>query len=368
MTNRSVTSKPSTQISLTAAVFGFVVLAALVTAFAAFLFIRQQLAVQGEAALAQAVHVRAQGAEHSLARALHQKWEDTRIIARDLAFQHPASLRAALDLVVGDGSRVSWAGYARVDGTVASASGGLLVGQDVSARPWFQEGLEDDFAGDVHEALLLADLLGPLPDGSPRRFLDFATPVVDANDRVAGVLALHIDFGWAERFLASTAEALQLELFLLNQAGEVIIATDGGDHSGLELASIRSARLGVQSTQLETWPDGERYFTTVVPQVAYEDLPLFGWRLLARIDGQAVAEHTRALLIRGAFSIVVLWIALLAMTIVFVLYFVRPFGRIADNADAIAHGHDAYPIELRRTSEMEKLSSALARLQARIRK
>lgn len=368
MTDQTANPTTSRQISLTTAVFGFVVLAALMISFVAFLFIRQQLIVQGDTALQQAVHVRAQGAEHALARALHESWEDTRVIARDLAFQHPASLRAALDLVVGDGSRVSWAGYVRADGTVTSASGGLLVGQNVAARPWFQEGLEGDFAGDVHEALLLADLLGPLPDGSPRRFLDFATPVLDANQRVAGVLGLHIDFSWAERFLASTAQALQLDLFLLNQDGEVIIATDGGSYAGLDLASIRSARLGVQSTQLETWPDSERYFTTVVPQVSYEDLPLFGWRLLARIDGQPVAERTRSVLMQGAFFIAMFWIGLLVMTAVFVQYFIRPFARISDNAQAIADGSDEYPIELRRTSEMEKLSAALARLQGRTRK
>lgn len=355
------------QISLAAAVFGFVVLAALVTTFLAFLFIRQQLTIQSGTALAQAVHVRAQGAEHALARALHESWENTRAIARDLAFQEPAALRAALDLVVGDGSRVSWAGFAAVDGTVRSASGGMLEGQNVSARPWFQQGLEGDFAGDVHEAVLLADLLGPLPDGSPRRFLDFATPVVDANGRAAGVLALHIDFAWAERFLASTAEVLQLDLYLLNQDGEVIIATDDQDHGALDLASIRSARLGVQSTQLETWPDGERYFTTVVPQVGYEDLPLFGWRLLARIDGQPVAERTRAVLMQGALFIALFWVVLIGMTTVFVQYFIRPFGNISDNAQAIAAGRDVYPVELRRTREMEKLSAALARLQGRIR-
>lgn len=366
MTNQSSTE--SRQISLSTAVYGFVVLAALVTTFVAFLFIRQQLTVQGDTALAQAVHVRAQGAEHALARALHESWEDTRVIARDLAFQEPAALRAALDLVVGDGSRVSWAGFAAVDGTVQSASGGLLEGQNVSARPWFQQGLESDFAGDVHEALLLADLLGPLPDGSPRRFLDLATPVVNANGRVVGVLGLHIDFGWAERFLASTSRALQIDLFLVNQDGEVIIATDGQDHGALDLASIRSARLGVQSTQMETWPDGERYFTTVVPQVSYEDLPLFGWRLLARIDGQGVAERTRAVLMQGGFFIALFWIVLIAMTLVFVQYFIRPFGNISDNAQAIAAGRDVYPVELRRTREMEKLSAALARLQGRIRK
>lgn len=362
------TANKSKHISLATAVYGFVVLAALVMTFVALLFIRQQLSAQGDAALAQAVHVRAQGAEHALARALHQSWEDTRVIARHLAFQEPAALRAALDLVVGDGTRVSWAGFAQLDGTVASASGGMLEGQSVAARPWFQGGLEGDFAGDVHEALLLADLLGPLPDGSPRRFLDLATPVTDANERVAGVLALHIDFGWTERFLASTAQALQIDLFLVNQDGEVIIATDGETYGGLDLASIRSARLGVQSTQLETWPDGRQYFTTVVPQIAYEDLPLFGWRLIARIDGQAVAERTRAVLIQGGLFIAVSWMILIVLTLIFVRYFIRPFGDIAGNAQAIAQGRDVYPIELRRTSEMEELSSALARLQGRIRK
>ena len=368
MSRPSTASSASKQISLSGAVYGFVVLSALVATFLALLFIRQQLTVQGDTFLAQAVHVRAQGAEHALARALHENWVETQVLARDLARQDPTVLRAVLDLVAGDGTRVSWAGFARVDGTVEAASGGILEGQNVAARPWFQQGLEDNFAGDVHEAILLADLLGPLPDGSPRRFLDLATPVVGPGGGVTGVLAIHIDFGWAERFLASIAQVLQLDLFLLNEAGEVIIATDGNAYPGLDLASIRSARVGVESTQLETWPDGQSYFTTVLPQVAYEDLPLFGWRLLARIDGQPVADRTQAVLLQGALFIAAFWMALIAITLVFVRYFVRPFGFIASNAQAIAEARDVYPIELRRTSEMEDLSSALARLQGRTRK
>jgi len=65
-------------------------------------------------------------------------------------------LRDAMDLTAAGGDKVSWAGFAAVDGTVQIASDGLPEGVGVAQRPWFQRGLDGPFAGDVHEAVRLA--------------------------------------------------------------------------------------------------------------------------------------------------------------------------------------------------------------------
>lgn len=65
----------------------------------------------------------------------------------------------------------AWIGVTDASGRVRAATGGLLEGQDVSTRPWFQQGRRGPWLGDVHEAKLLATLLPPALDG-PRRFVD----------------------------------------------------------------------------------------------------------------------------------------------------------------------------------------------------
>lgn len=58
-----------------------------------------------------------------------------------------------------------WIGVADAQGVVRTAIGGMLVGQSVSERPWFQKGLEQLHVGDVHPAKLLESLLPPLASG-----------------------------------------------------------------------------------------------------------------------------------------------------------------------------------------------------------
>ena len=53
---------------------------------------------------------------------------------------------------------------------------GMLVGGDVSERPWFQGALKGSFLGDVHAAKLLAKLLPAPADGEPLRFIDSLHP------------------------------------------------------------------------------------------------------------------------------------------------------------------------------------------------
>jgi hypothetical protein len=348
--------------SLTTAIFCFVALgAALAIASGSYLVADRGASVRQDA-LAEAVTVRARGLQLDFARALHQEWRNARTIAGDIAKRDPSAIRSSLDLVVGDSSRVSWAGIAALDGTVKSASGGLLEGQNVSQRPWFQRGLEGNFAGDVHDAVLLAKLL-PQRDGEPRRFLDLATPIRDERGTITGVLGLHLDEAWAVDHLRQSAQSLQIDVVLVNREGSVVMATDPAIGPTLNLSSARAAMTGAAMATVETWPDGVDYLTTVIPSVEYKDLPSFGWSLIARIDDDAYIDRTS---LAPLLTIPILFgLALLVLTFAFVQIFARPFGRLAESAAAVLKGEDIYPYESRSTDEILTLSAAVARLQGK---
>ena len=98
----------------------------------------------------------------TLARGLYAHWRDIEKAASILKPDQPvASIRATVEDIASSHEQYDWVGVAAPDGRVLAAKGGVLEGQDVSARPWFRAGLQGAFAGDVHEALLLQKILRP---------------------------------------------------------------------------------------------------------------------------------------------------------------------------------------------------------------
>lgn len=125
----------STPVTLSAALGGFaLVWAILFAATTTRLVVDRAQAFQTHA-LEEAVQVRGNHAADDFARSLNEIWSALNTIKTDAVLGDPVGLRAALAVVVGDGARVSWAGFADVDGRVVAASNDVLAGADVSTRP-----------------------------------------------------------------------------------------------------------------------------------------------------------------------------------------------------------------------------------------
>lgn len=351
------------QPTLTQATYGFVLLTLLIvsTIMAAVFWSRSERLIDD--ALDLAVRTRTNAAGQVFARTLHKEWSDLRFLASTLKTDSGADLRDMMSVLRSDGNRVSWVGYADTAGTVLEASDGLLVGADVSARPWFRNGLKSGFAGDVHEAVLLAQKLRP-EGGDPLRFVDFALPVKTPEGDLTGVLGMHIDLAWVERTLEETGKMLGIDLFLINQAGEVIMAPTGKLPGSDELQFLRAARAGTQTAGREVWPDGHAYFTTLVPSVTYGDLPSFGWRLAGRIDASSFNPGLSALKVTALIAGVAGLVVFALLTALFVQLFLRPISGLASFAERLAKGGEDYPPEALSSREAAELSKALSRIQA----
>lgn len=145
-----------------------------------------QSARMTEGNLDYTVRFRTSLAAGDLARTLERDWRDLVRLSGQVAEMEPRRLSDVLSGISGDGSRISWIGFADLTGQVVAANNDLLLGQSVSERPWFQNGLNGGFAGDVHDAVLLAQILNP-NSTDPLRFIDLARPVKDANGDPIGV-------------------------------------------------------------------------------------------------------------------------------------------------------------------------------------
>ncbi|NKN37589.1 hypothetical protein HFC70_14645 [Agrobacterium sp. a22-2] len=345
--------------------FVFVAASAVVVGVLFFVLMRERFDSYQRDVMISAIGTRAEGVQTAFAHALFEQWSRLRHLSGVIGDHDAAAIAMTLDTIVGDGSQISWGGYANVDGTILAASGNLLVGADVSSRPWFQEGLEGPYAGDVHDAVLLAEKLGSSKDSLPR-FLDLAMPVRDGNGEIRGVLGLHLNADWAASYIKDIADALDIDVYLVNENGTVVIASDDAHHGSLDIPSMRAARTGAAASYLERWPDGRMYFSATVPEVGYRELPSFGWSLVARIPAEAFLAPQENFSERMIFYLVSFGVMLILMTLIFIQFFIRPISTLSRNARKIADGIDVYPYEPTRTSELRALSGALARLQSRL--
>jgi hypothetical protein len=311
-----------------------------------------------------AVRVRAQALGVFLTRTLYEEWRRVESSAQEFSGADLSALQARLDAVAGSDDKVSWMGVAAPDGTILASTGGLLSGESVAWRPWFQQGLSGPFAGDVHQSVLLARLLDPAP-GEPLRFVDFSAPIVGANNQVLGVLGAHVNWRWVREVVAEAALQLELDAFVVNREGTVVLSTDSIDESSASLPSFEAARRGVTSNFTETWPDGTSYYSFTLPNLVYADMPPFGWGLVARLDESAFdlpeRKFQRQMLAAGG----VVWFAGVAIFAFVAGVFIRPLRRLSSALLSQSRGEPTdYIRQHRRTAEVQVLSEALARFQA----
>ena len=305
---------------------------------------------------------RTAAASKDLARTLERDWLDLQALAQKVPELEPGQLGHLLAGASGDGTRISWLGYAELSGNVVAATNGLLVGRNVGERPWFRGGLSGRFAGDVHDAVLLANLLGA-DGGEPLRFLDLALPVDDANGDPIGVMGMHINAGWLNAELRESAQIYGLDFYLLNPAGEISASSDKQAPTAGELQILRAAQSGVKTSGRERWSDGRDYFSSLVPQVTAGDLPSFGWRMVGRLDAGSL-NFGVDLVKNGALWVLLLMVAgIFLLTTIFVRAIAVPIARLADSAERISDGSQEYPANSRVTREAAQFSLALTRLQ-----
>jgi len=255
----------------------------------------------------------------------------------------------------------TWIGVTDVEGKVLSATKGMLAGVNVAKRPWFINGLEGSFVGDLHEAVLLAKLIPADPGRGPMRFIDFAAPVHDDQGRLRGVLGAHAEWRWATDvvnvMMPRNAAATGMEVFIVNRDGAIIYPEGGEGQRPIRLpARIDTSRPFV----LDDWGTGTRYVSTVVPvRELLPDKPV-SWRIAVRQPASetlaAVDALQKAMLILAAAAIAILLI--LTFWVASVLS--RPLERLAKQAKRIEQGDEAASLEIPNSvGELRNLADAL---------
>ncbi|MEW4371939.1 diguanylate cyclase domain-containing protein [Paenibacillus kandeliae] len=261
----------------------------------------------------------------------------------------------------------SWIGYMDTKGKVLASTGDILLGQDLSQRPVYQEGIKQKFIGDVHDAVLLAKLL-PNPSGEPLQFVDISLPVTDNSGRTIGVLAAHMSWEWAREVKRSMLTSLRhdekdVDLFIVSRKDRtILLGPDEMVGQALPLESVTLAQSGQSGWQLEQWPDGKSYLTGYAYGDGYMDYKGLGWTVLVR-QPESTALASVAELNRFT------TLAAIGAAVVFALIgwftagkIAAPIRRLTNRANRLAAGEEVELPEKGGFQEIIILSRSLKRM------
>ena len=170
----------------------------------------------------------------------------------------PEIVRATLDDLQRSVADFAWIGFARSDGMIAAATGGLLQGVSVANQDWFKSGLSETTVAHVQETHGMSALLGPRRDGEPHRYIDIAVPVRNADQTVIGVIGAHMSWDWAKQLIASAADSdgdgeSDTSVSVTTTSGAVLVGLDANAiaNNGARLARILQNRLEAISPAID---------------------------------------------------------------------------------------------------------------------
>lgn len=308
----------------------------------------------------------------ALDRGMFERYREIGIMA-DLEPLHgawegdPALLRRTLERLQHSYAEYAWIGFADTSGRVHAATRGMLEGQSVIQRPWFIAGMKQPFIGDVHEAVLLSNLLGPRQDSEPFRFVDVAHPVHDVSGRLLGVLGAHLSWDWAADVRRSVLKAdAQTQISILDAKGHVLL----GENTGKAMLMPAVARLLTEKGwgyDVDIGPSDERRLTGFAVTKGHRDYPGLGWIIIAQkpaeiafrpVQRLVVSILTVGILLGVLGSLLAWWLA---------GFLTGPISTITAEAERI--GRDAAVQTLPRVGgarEVVQLSQALRSLLRRV--
>lgn len=305
---------------------------------------------------------------------LYERLSDMQVLAR-IATTAPinrADHRAWINALQTAYPHYAWIGFADHDGRVSASAGGMLEGISVAARPWFQEALKGPHVGDVHEAMLLAKLLPPLPSGEPHRFVDVAAPVRSATGEPVGVVGGHLSWNWAEQVAentlnAATARHAGMKALVLSKNGTVLLGPRdlqgtrlGGDTERLEPSQA-------QSHGLETWPDGQTYLVGASRSEKLGDYAGLGWTILVTRPAESAFAPARRLSLEIAGGGAAIAVVFAVIGWFAAGWITGPLLALTRTAQAIDRGHSReVRLRPRGATEIRQLTDTLSGLLARV--
>lgn len=258
----------------------------------------------------------------------------------------------------------SWIGVTDENGIVKASSGDILLAADISERPVFCEGAKGEFIGDVHEALLLSDLL-PNPSKEPLRFVDISCPLYQEG-KFYGVLAAHLNWDWAQERVSMTTESFgdskKIEVLVLSKDSDVLLGPKNLIGESLTETMPQAYRDGELHWAAVTWPDQQEYLTGFVTSSGYDDYDGLGWTVVVRQPVEVAYKNIAQLLLLLVVSGGALLLLFILLSSVVSRKLTKPLNQLSEVATLLKSGRKAPMPDSNGIYELENLESALSNL------
>lgn len=269
--------------------------AVLMTALAAGVLADRLLRRQLDAHAGSLLEQMAVSMRDTLDREMEQHYEQVRLLSGmdELNDEmQPEKVRRLLDQMKESFPQFAWMGLTDEQGKVLASTGGLLQGNNVSARPWFKGALDGPFVGDVHPAVLLEKLLPRQQE--PWRFVDVAVPILDSNGKARNVLGAHLSWSWARNIRRSLtpsgAGGGEIQIMVVAKDGSIILGPAGQEGQKVDLAPYRVSAAGAPGFVM-----GGAHVTAYAETHGSGRYPGLGWTVLVRQPAQATATAVTGL-------------------------------------------------------------------------
>ncbi|MBR7799806.1 bifunctional diguanylate cyclase/phosphodiesterase [Undibacterium fentianense] len=320
------------------------------------LFLEMRFEASLQTAANESLDATADEIAHTLVKDLQDRQRELALLA-DLLREVQLTQTSAVDEVISNLKKrqpiYAWIGLAGADGRIMSGSDGLLLGADVSSRPWFKEGFNADYVSDPHDAKLLDHYFRRDQSDEPVRFVDVAVPV-KVNQRVSAVLSAHLFWKWVHEVVSNTLEKRRKKTPI-----EVLIANREGNWL-LKFQVAQTEAIG----DIRAVTSNDQYL--VATQRVLTDIPKegLGWTVVVREHKRfalSVVEESRQML----YGISIL-MAVLFAGIAWIVSgrIAKPLIRLADAAKhfALIRSDTAHPIATKRLDETSVLDAAMDHL------
>ncbi|MDB5820373.1 MAG: hypothetical protein JWQ11_4013 [Rhizobacter sp.] len=281
-----------------------------------------------------------------------------------------------------------WVGLLDNNGTVIAATGEVLQGRSLAARPVFQRGRESAWTGDVHEAGPLAGTM-PHTRGQSPMLIDLAAPITAADGSPRGVLAVQMSWQWARRLRAAEMRlapaAANQQYAILDASGQTLLAAERADmlesrlpprnasdsavgvagvsRLASESASLRKAYPATPPWAFHRSSEGSpAVLSATVPVPASADFKLAEWRVQATADASFVATETRHLV----HDTVVFAVLGAAVASLFACWLIGAVAKPLDRMNCSRRSPLVCSREGRRRSDMQVIADSIVAMQRSI--
>lgn len=271
-----------------------------------------------------------------------------------------------IDSLQDEVSAFTWVGILDPEGTVVAATDGILIGKNISQRPVYTDAREDLFIGDVHDAVLLANLL-PNPSGEAMKFVDISQPVFDENGYLKGIFAAHLSWRWArdvaDALLTFSVPERMVEIFVVSRDGTILLSpVPELIGQPLTLESVVAARAGRTGWAVETWPNGGDYvtgYTRTDGEGAYAGL---GWTVLTRAPAEVAFRPVSDLILTMAGAAILILVIGCLLATVLASRLVRPLQAMTEAVEHLRSERSRFFPDISGPREVETLSRAFQSL------